>query len=48
MQYDCVVMYTYADKDIGTFHDFKLPANPIPLLEKQQLITMKHLLWPIN
>jgi len=30
MQYDCVVMYTYADKDTGTFYDFKLPANPIP------------------
>ena len=29
MRYDCVLRY--ADKDTGTFHNFKLPANnPIP------------------
>ena len=28
MRYDAVLRYT--DEDAGTFHDFKLPANPVP------------------
>ena len=32
MRYDAVLRY--ADADAGTFHNFKLPANPIPPPQK--------------
>ena len=36
MRYDCVVKY--ADKESGTFRNFKLQTNPISPPEEQQAV----------